>query len=425
MPELLVRGGGRLEGELIVQGSKNSSLPIIAASIMTEDTTVIENCPDISDVREMLDILTDIGCRCSFEGGRVTVKPAGIEGAPDVIKCRKFRASSILMGALLATLGYFVMPYPGGCNIGKRPLNFHIKGFSAIGAVIEERDGLIIGCRGKLQGGYFRFPYPSVGALENVILAAVKAGGVTILDNCATEPEICDLCDFLTLMGADIDGAGERRITIRGVRKLHGAQYRIPGDRIAAGTYMSCCACAGGNIKISGIEPSRISNISDVLRKAGCRIFTYDENNEIIIMSDERCRSVGHITAGPYPEFPTDMQPQLMSVAACMSGMCLIEDKVFESRYAVAGELNRMGADIKIDDGKAFVTGVERLHGETVASPDLRGGAALVAAALNAEGDTVIKNCDYIRRGYEDIQRDLKILGADIQWRQEEKRKKQ
>ena len=423
MPELLVRGGRRLEGEINIQGSKNSALPIIAASIMTDETTVIENCPDISDVREMLGILTDIGCDCVFRDGLVTIRPLNIEGAPDSVRCSKIRASSILMGALLGSAGYFAMPYPGGCNIGKRPLDYHINGFKALGAVIEEKDGLIVGCRGNLTGGNYTFTYPSVGAIENIILAASRADGVTELENCAREPEICDLCDFLLHMGADIKGAGSDKIVIRGVKKLHGVRYRIPGDRIVAGTYMACCACAGGNIKISGISPERMKNITRVFSNAGCSVFTDVKNSEIVFMCDNRCHSVGHITAGPYPGFPTDMQSQIMSVASCMTGICVIEDRVFENRFAVAGELVRMGADIRVNNGMAYICGVERLHGASVTATDLRGGAALVTAASGASGETVIYGCNYIRRGYEDIQRDLTILGADIKWQQEEKEK--
>lgn len=421
MQKLSVRGGKRIAGEITIQGSKNSALPIIAASILTKDTTVIENCPDISDIREMLGILEDMGCWCDFRDGCAVITPLNMEGVPDATRCRKFRASSILMGPLLASLGYFVMPYPGGCNIGKRPLDYHIEGFSAIGAVIEEKDGMILGCRGELKGGKYTFPYPSVGAAENVILAATKAEGTTVLENCAVEPEVCDLCDFLSLMGADIEGIGKRRIVIKGVKQLHGARYRVPGDRIAAGTYMSCCAMSGGNIKISGIEPVRMNNISRVFSEAGCDIFTNDDAGEIVMISDSRCRSVGRIVAGPHPDFPTDMQPVIMSVASCMSGMCMIEDRVFENRYAVAKELAGMGADIQIKEGKALVTGVERLHGASVTANDLRGGAALVAAATGAVGETIISGCDFIKRGYEDIQRDLTILGAEIQWQEEEK----
>ena len=419
MADLHICGGRRLEGELMIQGSKNSALPVMAASLLTDEITVIENCPDIADVREMADILTDIGCEYSFQNGCMVIYPVSIEGVPDACRCGRLRASSILMGALLSTAGYFVLPYPGGCNIGRRPLDYHIRGLISAGAVIEERDGMILGYCGKLKGCRYVFPYPSVGALENMIMASVRAHGVTVLENCSKEPEISDLCSFLCSMGADIKGAGTEKIVIDGVKRLRGVRYRVPGDRIAAGTYMTCCAAAGGNVKISGIEPSRLGSVSEVLKTAGCSIFTYDGKNEIITMCDRRCMPVGTVTTGPFPGFPTDMQPQIMSVASCASGISVIEDRVFENRYHAASELNSMGADIRIDGGRAVVYGREQLHGGTVVASDLRCGAALAVAALAAYGETTIKQCGHINRGYENIQRDLAVLGADVEWRQE------
>lgn len=420
--ELEVMGGRRLEGTLPVQGSKNSALPIMAAALLLDGETVLEDCPDILDVREMLAIINGVGgCKedgsCRFADGELRLCHNRIDGVPDYESCMRFRASSVLMGALLATAGFFAMPYPGGCKIGRRPLDYHIEGFRALGASVEEKDGMLVGCAGRLKGGFYRFLYPSVGALENLLLAAVKADGESVFENCAREPEIVDLCDFLVKAGARIDGAGTYTIRVKGVERLCGIRYRIPGDRIVAGTYMAACAVAGGNIRLRNIEPGRLKGVAEILKKTGCHVFTDGSINEIIILSDGRRRAVNYIETGPYPLFSTDMQPQMMALAAFSIGSCRIKDRVFESRYRTAWELEKLGASVATDGESVIITGGESLHGGVVNATDLRCGAALVIAALGIHGRTVITDCAYIMRGYEDIQRDLEQLGADILWR--------
>ncbi len=425
MSELEVVGGKRLEGTLVLQGSKNSALPIMAATLLLDKGTLIRDCPDILDVREMLAILNGLGGGneegpCRFTGGGLWLEHGRIEGIPDYERCMRFRASSILMGALLATAGFFAMPYPGGCRIGQRPVDYHIEGLEALGAVIEEKDGMLIGGAGRLKGGSYRFRYPSVGALENLILAAVKAEGESLFENCAMEPEIVDLCDFLGRAGADIRGAGTGVIRIKGVDRLELDEYRVPGDRIVAGTYMTACAIAGGNIRLRNIEPGRLESVTDILRKTGCHVFTDECRNEIMVLSDGRRRAVNYIETGPYPGFPTDMQPQLMGLAAVSSGSCRIRDRVFESRYGTAAELKKFGALICTEGDGVAIKGSPLLHGAAVRAADLRCGAALVITALGISGRTVIRDCGYIMRGHEDIQRDLEQLGADILWREKE-----
>ncbi len=421
MCELEVRGGRRLEGTLVIQGSKNSALPIMAATLLLDGETVLKDCPDILDVHEMLAIINGVGgCdggSCRFTGEGLRFLHNKVDGVPDYESCMRFRASSILMGALLATAGFFAMPYPGGCRIGRRPIDYHIEGLRALGAEVEEKDGMLIGYAGRLKGGYYRFPYPSVGALENLILASVKGRGEYLFENCSKEPEIVDLCDFLMRAGADIEGTGTDTIRIKGVEKLNGIQYRVPGDRIVAGTYMAACGITGGNIRLRNIEPARLEGVIEVLKKTGCHVFTDAGNDEIIILSDGRRKAVSSIETAPYPGFPTDMQPQMMALAAFSTGSCRIVDKVFESRYRTAEELKKLGADVRTDGGSVIITGSERLHGGAVRAADLRCGAALVIAALGIYGKTIIEDCGYIMRGYEDIQRDLEELGADILWR--------
>lgn len=419
MGSLEIFGHRRLEGTINVQGSKNSVLPVMAAALLTDDEVIIENCPEITDVYHMQKVMQTVGTECIVENNMAVIRAGMLKSAPDEEYCSKFRASSLLMGALLARCGCFVMPHPGGCDIGSRPVDFHIEGLKALGAKIEEAGEYIIGYCAGLTGGKYRFPYPSVGALENILLAAVCAKGRTYLENCAMEPEIEDLCECLKAMGAVIHGAGTERIVVDGVRRLHGCRYKVSGDRIVAGTYMAACAIAGGNVRIHGVKPERLTAANNILQKMGCHIFTDNTSNEIIIMADGRRRSAAYIATGPYPDFPTDMQAQIMAVSAYAGGCCEIYDNVFENRYSAAYELMKMGAAITVENGHARVCGRPALKGAHVYAPDLRGGAALAIAALGAD-HTVVDGCSHIRRGYEDIQRDLEQLGADIKWKHAE-----
>ncbi len=418
MDTLFINGGRRLSGKIVIQGSKNSILPIMASVPLIKGTIVINNCPDIVDVEQMIGILADMGCECSLDDNRLTILNSGYIVNPDMDKCMKLRASVILMSSLLASVGEFVLPYPGGCNIGKRPVNYHIDGLTSLGAAIEDYDGILHGKCGSLKGCEYTFMYPSVGALENMIIGSVLASGVTKLHGCAKEPEIQDLCDFLRLSGAIISGDGTDNITIIGVKELCPCEFNNPGDRIVAGTYMLACTIANGNIKLEGIKPDRVSNVTDILRKTGAHIFTDESKNEIIVMSDGKKNCISYIEAGPYPEFPTDMQPFMMVYMSYARGYGQINDTVFTNRYGTAFELSKMNADISMNTDGALIRGYGGLKGAKVTARDLRGGAALVIAALGADGASIITDCSHICRGYEDIQRDLEQLGADIIWQE-------
>lgn len=423
MSELIVRGRKRLAGKVVIQGSKNSTLPILAATILAKGKYTICNCPEIIDVRQMLNILENIGIKSQLIENTVSIDVDNPTGNPDYIKCKCLRASSLLMGALLGRNLGFSISFPGGCNIGARPLDYHLDGFRALGAEITQKDNIIYGKCKKLVGCSYTFPYPSVGALENMLLAGVCAEGVSEFTNCARDPEIIDLCNFLRAMGADIEGDGTGNIVVRGGRELSACDFEIPGDRIVAGTYMIACAAVGGNIVLSGIEPGRLRMLTRLLKKTGCHVFTDSANNEIMTLAEGVGRSVPFICARPYPEFPTDLQPQMMALFSVLYGSSKIKDDVFDERYGTAIQLARMGADIKLEGDGAYIKGGAHLKGTTVEAENLRQGAALVIAAMAAEGTTIIVNCRHIMRGYEDIVRDMQQLGADIVCQEDEETK--
>lgn len=419
MPYLSIDGPTRLSGTLSIQGSKNTVLPVMAASLLAEGRVSLYNCPDIRDVRQMLGIFGEMGVECSFKDGRVTIYANKPEGVVNKEACGSFRASSLLMGALIASTGYFAMPYPGGCSIGRRPIDFHIEGLRRLGVTIEEKNGLLVGYCKKLVGAEYTFSYPSVGALENLLIAAAKAEGMSVFRNCAKEPEIVDLCDFLSMMGAKIVGAGTDTICVYGVGRLRGCQYYVPGDRIVAGTYILACGTAGGNVRLQNIEPHRLETEIKIIRKTGCHLFTDIKKNEIIIISDGRRRAVPYVCAGPYPEFSTDLQPQMMAFLAFSAGTGIVSDSVFENRLGTAKGLQKMGATVAFGEKHVAITGGPFLKGCDVRADDLRQGAAFVIAGCAAYGRTNIYGCEYIERGYEDIAGDMKQLGANIKWQEE------
>lgn len=420
MRKIIVNGGARLEGELTIQGSKNSALPVIAAALLAEGKSVIKNCPDIADVRELIAIIQGAGCYCNFKNNELTIEASGLTGDFDYEKCRRFRGSSLLMGAMLGRMGRFILPYPGGCSIGKRPLNYHFEGFERMGILTLEGENIISGWGHPRKKASYRLPYPSVGATENLILAVAKSEGMLILSNCSKEPEVVDLCNYLVSIGADIDGIGTDCITVSGKKHLSGTEYTIPGDRIVCGTYMTACAIAGGNICLKGIDAKRVRAEIEILRKCGSHIFTDDKKNEIIITMDRRPKGIPLIETGPYPLFPTDMQPQIMAFLAYAEGLSLVRDTVFEGRYNTAVELKKMGADTHSTPYGVQICGRETLFGADMVASDLRNGAALVIAALGVRGECRIAGCEHIERGYVDIVSDLAHLGADIRWMNEE-----
>ena len=411
MQRLLIRGKNKLRGEVKIQGSKNSCLPIMAAALMCSGETVLHNCPKLSDIKAALDILKALGCDVLQSGNTIII------AAPDECGCRidealmlRMRSSIIFLGALLGKQHSAYMAYPGGCNLGARPIDLHISALERMGAVFIE-DGCIIKAHAdSLCGTNISLGFPSVGATENIILAAVTAKGETVIDNAAQEPEISDLSNFLNRCGAKIKGMGKSRIVIEGVERLNGCEYTIMPDRIVAATYLSAYAAAGGDITLKGAEPEDMTAFLQTIAKTGMILRISD--NEINAKS---CyvKAVDIIRTMPHPGFPTDAQPPLMAAMCVADGVSMIIENIFENRFMHAGELVRMGADIRCEGRAAVVYGC-RLHGAAVKAPDLRGGAALVAAALAAEGETLISDIYHIDRGYEDIENNISLLGGDI-----------
>lgn len=414
MSVIHIGGFRRLCGRIPVQGSKNGVLPLMAASVLSEETTVLTNVPAIQDVFCMMGILDFMGCSCLLENGELTISPRDM-GRTDLPACRvkQMRSSVILLGALLGRFGQASTCYPGGCSIGKRPVDYHICALRQLGAEIEEEGGCIRAKAVRLSGTEIRLPYPSVGATENALLASVLAEGTTVIRGAAREPEIEELCLFLRTMGAGIEGEGTDRITVRGRKRLHGCRYRTVGDRIVAGTYLIAAMAGRGDVELTGVKPAHLESVFHMLRKAGAAVSPGEDR--IRIRMEGRPRPLWAET-GPYPGFPTDLQSPLMALLCCGEGESRIRETVFEGRYGTALELGRLGADISVAGEEAVIRGIPILPGGTAAARDLRGGAALVTAGLQSEGETIITDCFHIERGYEDICRDLRLAGADIRW---------
>lgn len=417
MSEIEILGGGPLCGELTVQGSKNAVLPMMAAAVLANGTTVIENVPKIQDVVCMMGILHSLGCACTLENGRLTLDTSGLSGT--CVKkedMEKMRSSVMLLGPLLARRGEACIYYPGGCMIGKRPIDLHLAALKKFGVRIEEdgetgRVEAFAACGpARLKGASISLPYPSVGATENAVFAAVAAEGDSFLSGCAKEPEIGALCHMLNRMGARILGIGTEHLRITGGLPLHGCTVRADGDRIVAGTYLLAAAASGGEVDLCGIRPVELSCLTGLLERAGAAV--YAREDRIYLNAPKR---LGRIRAetGPYPGFPTDLQSPLLVLLAVSDGGT-VRETVFENRFRTAGELNKMGASINVEGELAEAGGGRRLRGGRVRAFDLRGGAALVAAGLTAEGKTVVEQAEYIFRGYEDICRDFRALGGRL-----------
>ena len=411
MDTLKIRGGVTLNGEIRAQGAKNSVLPILVATLLGKGVCVIENCPDLEDVRSSMRILRLLGCAAVFEGGTLTVDSTGMTRT-DIPECmmREMRSSVIFLGAILARAGRARISYPGGCELGARPIDIHLSALRALGAEITEKNGDLECRAAALKGREIILPLPSVGATEHIMIASCACDGVTHIKNAACEPEIEDLQNFLTAMGARVRGAGTPNVTVEGGAPMHGAKYSVMPDRIAAVTYLSAVAVAGGRVKISPVVPEHLASALAALSEAGCGI---SAGKDYIAMSREKplC-AIRPVHTMPYPGFPTDAQSPLMAMCTKARGTTVFVENIFDNRFRHAGELARMGADIRVEGRVAVVTGVEKLYGAPVACTDLRGGAALVAAALGAEGETVISELYHIKRGYENIERNLKALGA-------------
>lgn len=411
-----IQGGRPLSGSLAVHGAKNSVLPILAACLLAPGQSVIHNCPDLSDVSATLDILRLLGCKADREGDTVVIDASTL-GRSDIPEhlMREMRSSVIFLGALLARLGTAELSYPGGCELGPRPIDLHLSALRTLGAEILEEQGALVCRRGRegLSGREICLSIPSVGATENIMLAACGCPGATTIVGAAREPEIVDLQNFLQAMGAEIDGAGTPSITIRGGATLHPAEYRVMGDRIEAATYLCGAAAAGGEAELTGVAPDTLTAVLSCLEEAGCTLHTGQDR--IVLASTGPLRGVRPVRTAPYPGFPTDAQAILMAALTGGEGATLFVENIFDSRYRHVDELRRMGADIQIAGRAAMVSGVGRLHGASLRSPDLRGGAALVVAALGAEGTSRVSELRHIKRGYQGLDKNLRALGAEIQ----------
>ncbi len=410
---IVIDGPAELRGELKVQGAKNSTLPLLAATVLCRGQTVLHNCPRLSDVETAVRILEHLGSRCYWQGDSLVVENSMTccQVPPDLM--REMRSSIVFLGAIAARCGEAELCFPGGCELGPRPIDLHIEALQKLGIEIEESGGCLH-CQapGGICGTYISLAFPSVGATENVILAAVCGKGTTVIANAGREPEIADLAAYLNRCGGRIYGAGEGCIIIDGVKELYGCEYTVMPDRIAAVTYMAAAAVTGGNITLLDVDNTHILPMLAPFEQSGCAVRQL--GSALNIMAPPRLNAVRHIRTMPYPGFPTDAQPVVMSMAAVGRGTSIFVENIFENRYKHAEGLERLGAKVKVEGKVAIVEGVERLQGAPVISQDLRGGAALVVAGLAAEGRTQVGGVEHIRRGYEDLAGSLAELGAHI-----------
>ncbi len=407
-----IRGGKTLSGEISVSGAKNAVLPLLAACVLIREPVALKNCPKLSDVEDMLALLRSLGCKARREGSDLVIdaQDASCPVMPEQLS-KRMRSSIFMLGPVLARFGRADFTYPGGCEIGLRPIDLHLQGLRTLGARIEEQHGHIL-CSGKLTGGTVHLDYPSVGATENILMAAVLADGDTTIQNAAREPEVADLCNFLNACGAMIRGMGTDTIHIRGNAALHGISYAPLTDRITAGTLLMAGAATGGDVFVRGARAGDLSAVLAKLRETGA--FLHCEENGVRIRCAKPLRAVRRIETAPYPGFPTDLQAQMMALLTLSRGTSVIAENVFENRMQHVGELMRMGADIQVSNRIAVVRGVPALSGARVTAKDLRAGAALCIAALAAQGESIVENIRLIDRGHDKLEDALSSLGADI-----------
>lgn len=413
MEAFVVEGGTPLRGEIRVDGAKNATLPILAAAVLTEETVRLHDVPEITDVKHMADILTMLGCQVTRKNGDMTVTCAGLHTweMPDQLS-KQIRSSIFLLGPILARFHKATVTFPGGCEIGLRPIDLHLSGLRCLGVKIEEEGGLIHCDGSSMHAGEVHFDYPSVGATENVMMAAVLVPGITTIHNPAREPEIVDLQNFINAMGGCVRGAGGHAIEIEGVSRLHGTEWTPMPDRIVAGTLLAAAAVTGGEITLTNAPESDMVAVTAKLREMGCRIA--EAPGRIALSAPQRLTAFGQLQTQPHPGFPTDMQVQMLALLAVSEGTGVITENVFENRFTHAGDLNRMGAHILCTGRTAVVRGVRELYGARVTARDLRGGAALVLAGLKAHGETHVEHAELIDRGYDHLERQLRELGANI-----------
>ncbi len=413
MQKLIVDGGNPLFGEISVQTAKNAALPIIAACILTDDTVVIEKCPRLKDIDAMIDIMRHLGCSAEFNGDDLSICCRDV--SLNVINSDltgKLRSSIFILGSILSRCRRAYISHPGGCEIGLRPIDLHIAGLKGLSVKIADDCGVICCDGSEMKSAVVNLDFASVGATENLMMAGALLDGETVIVNAAREPEIVDLAEFINAMGGKVSGAGGSIIKVNGVKKLHGCRYRPMPDRICAGTYLTAAAAAGGCVTVKNIVPEHIFGITERLKKTGARLSV--RRDSVRITSSARPRAIHKLETNVYPAFPTDMQPQFCAVLALASGSSVIVENLFENRFGYTSELSKMGATITVKDRVAVVRGVPKLRGAVLKASDLRGGAALVVAAMAAEGRSVIYGVEHIDRGYEYIEKAMTELGAKI-----------
>ena len=414
MEQYVIKGGNPLVGEVDIAGAKNAALAILSAAIMTDETILIENLPDVRDINVLLEAISEIGAQVE----RIDKSTVKINGSTignlsvDYEFIKKIRASYYLLGALLGKYKHAEVPLPGGCNIGSRPIDQHLKGFRALGADVDICHGAIVAKAENLHGSHIFLDVVSVGATINIMMAASMATGRTIIENAAREPHVVDVANFLNSMGANIKGAGTDVIRIRGVEMLHSTNYSIVPDMIEAGTYMFAAAATRGDILIKNVIPKHLEAITAKLEEIGCEVEEFDD--AVRVISAKKLRRT-HVKTLPYPGYPTDMQPQIAVTLALASGTSIVTESIFENRFKYADELTRMGACVKVEGNTAIIDGVDKLTGARVSAPDLRAGAALVIAGLAADGITIVDDIYYIERGYEAFDEKFRGIGGMMQ----------
>lgn len=413
MAQYIMNGGSPLVGEVAIGGAKNAALGILAAAIMTDEDVYIDNLPDVKDINVMLEAIKAIGASVDrLDRHSVKINASSVKDVfVDDEFIRRIRASYYFIGALLGKYKSAEVALPGGCNIGSRPIDLHLKGFKALGAEIEIESGRVKAHAIDLVASDIYLDTVSVGATINIMMAASLAEGKTVIENAAKEPHIVDVANFLNSMGADIKGAGTDVIRIKGVKALHGSRYSIIPDQIEAGTFMCAAAITKGDITVKNVIPKHMEAISAKLMEMGCEVVEFDDAIRVIAKNNQKSTNIKTL---PYPGFPTDMQPQITTALALASGSSLVVESIFENRFKYVDELARMGTNIKVEGNTAMVIGVSKLRGAALKAPDLRAGAALVLAGLAAEGQTTVDDIKYIKRGYEDFEGKLASLGADI-----------
>ena len=420
MEQYVIKGGNPLYGEVEIGGAKNAALAILAAAIMTDETVTIDNLPNVRDINVLLQAIEEIGAHVErVDIHKVKINGSFIRGVNvDNEFIRRIRASYYLIGALLGKYKHAAVALPGGCDIGSRPIDLHMKGFRSMGADIDIAHGLVIARAKELKGTHIYMDKVSVGATINIMMAAAMADGKTVIENAAKEPHVVDVANFLNSMGANIRGAGTDVIRIVGVEKLHATEYSVIPDQIEAGTFMFAVAATGGNVLVKDVIPKHLEATTAKLLEVGCQVEEFDDSVRVI--SDGHLRHT-QVTTLPYPGFPTDMQPQMAVLLGIAEGTSTVTESIFENRFKYVDELTRMGADIKVESNIAIISGVKRYTGARVNAPDLRAGAALVIAGLAAEGITVVDDIYYIQRGYEALEEKLTKIGAKIARVEDEK----